>query len=220
MLTNYDNIVFDLGGVVVNLWRERCIEAFKRLGFADADGLLGLYVQNGLFLDLEEGRITPAGFYDGLRALCTANPGVTDKELEEAFNAFITDLPEHRLDALLELRKHKRVFALSNTNAVMYTSVLDRLFKQKPGLTARDYFDGLILSYEEGVCKPKPGIFVALLRRYGLNPARTLFLDDSETNCEAARTIGIDALRIEPGTEFTDALGITTDRICDSVRKH
>lgn len=195
--------MFDLGGVVVDLDRDRCIEALRALGMDDADRLLGLYVQEGVFLMLEEGMITPAGFYDALRAHC--RPGVTDIELEEAFCAFITGLPEHRLRALQQLRKTHKIYALSNTNAVMYTAVLDKLFRTG-GLTARDYFDGMVLSFEEKVCKPKPGIFHALINRYGLDPERTLFLDDSERNCEAARTVGLKSAQVPKGTEFTEIL--------------
>ncbi len=204
MLTKFDNIVFDLGGVIVDLRREQCIESFRSLGFKDVDGLLGLYVQNGLFLDLEEGRITPAEFYDGLRMLCD-NKRVTDIQLQDAFNSFLIGIPVKRLQALRRLRKKKKLFALSNTNAVMYTSALDELFRVE-GLSMRDYFDGIILSFEEKYCKPKPQIFEALLRRYQLDPSRTLFLDDSEVNCEAARGLGIAARQVEPGTEFMDIL--------------
>jgi putative hydrolase of the HAD superfamily len=193
MLTNIDNVVFDLGGVVVNLERERCIEAYKRLGYDQVEKDLDLYVQSGPFLELECGRITAAEFFDYMRPLC---PNATcDKDIEQAFTDFLVDLPVERLAAIRELRKHKRVFALSNTNAVMYDSWLDHAFRAE-GLTINDYFEGIIASFKEGCCKPEAAIFHALINRYHLDPARTLFLDDSAANCEAAHRCGLQAMQV------------------------
>ena len=76
------------------------------------------------------------------------------------------------------------------------------------GLSVLDYFDGMILSFQEKVCKPAPAIFEILLRRHSLEPEKTLFLDDSQKNCEAARRCGINALLVPEDTEFTELLGL------------
>lgn len=201
------NIVFDLGGVVIDLRRENAVEALTALGIRGVDELLGLYRQTGPFLELEIGELTAAEFFDAMRA--RAREGVTDLQLQEAFNSFLTGLPEERLDRLRELRrKGYRVFALSNTNAVMFGSWIASAFR-KQGLRADDYFDGIVASFREGVCKPDHEIFLRLLRRYGLDPAETLMLDDSEANCEAARHAGMHAEKVEaPGTG-RDMLALT-----------
>lgn len=205
MLTNIDNIVFDLGGVILDIDRDRCVKALDEIGIPDSASLLGLYRQDGIFLDIEEGRISAAEFYDRMRRM--ALRPVSCMEIEQAFDKFITGLPVARLKALRELRKTKKVFALSNTNAIMYETVIDRLFRAE-GLTMADYFDGQILSFREHHCKPDHDIFATLLHRYDLAGSRTLFLDDSEANCRAAREAGLLAAHVAPGTEFTEVLNI------------
>jgi len=188
MLTTIDNIVFDLGGVVIDLHRERCIEEFEKLGYADAGKDLDLYVQAGPFLALETGRITSAEFFSLVRRKCRQD--TTDKDIQNAFNAFLVALPKERLRALLALREKYRVFGLSNTNPVMYDSWISMAFSVD-GLRIDDYFEGVVKSFAEGVCKPDPAIFATLIRRYNLEPSRTLYLDDSPANCHAAESLGL-----------------------------
>lgn len=209
MLEQYSNIVFDLGGVVLDINRDRCVENLQKLGLKDAADLLDLYVQSGDFLALEEGTMSAAGFYDRLRA--RASQPVTDEQLTAAIDSFITGLPVHRLQALRKLREQgKRLYVLSNTNPIMYHGVIDRLFRQE-GLSIRDYFDGEIVSFQEKVCKPKHEIFEILKRRYNLDGKETLFLDDSEKNCAASRECGIDAVLVSPGEEFCEILSKNTE---------
>lgn len=207
MITTYTDIVFDLGGVILEIDRDRCVSRLNALGLEDAAELLDLYCQSGDFLKLEQGTLSAGGFFDSLRP--KAAPGVTDAEITGAINDFITGLPINRLRALRKLREQGfRLYVLSNTNPIMYHDAIDRLFRQE-GLCIRDYFDGEILSFQEKVCKPEAGIFEILLKRYHLDGEKTLFLDDSEANCEAARRCGMQAAHVAPGTEFMDILGIT-----------
>lgn len=206
MLTKYTDIVFDLGGVILNIDRDVCVAQLQSLGLKDAARILDLYCQSGNLLALEQGTLPACGFFDSLRA--KASPGTNDSQIADALNSFITGLPLERLQALRRLRgQGKRLYVLSNTNPIMYHGVIDGLFRQE-GLSIRDYFDGEIVSFQEKVCKPQPEIFEILLRRYGLDGKKTLFLDDSEANCEAARRCGIDAALVAPGTEFMGLLNI------------
>lgn len=192
---NIDNIIFDLGGVVINLKRENAVEALQRLGLEDADDMLGLYVQKEPFLDLETGRVTAAQFFDFLRTKMGSE--ISDTQIQKAFNAFLIDIPVERLQVLRRLREAGvRIFVLSNTNPVMYHSWIEEHFRQE-GLTIRDYFDGIVTSFEEGRCKPDVELFKTPLRRYGLDPDRTIMLDDSEANCNAARKAGMRSARID-----------------------
>lgn len=207
MLTDIDNVVFDLGGVVFDIDRDLCVERLKEIGLPHAASLLDLYRQQGDFLALEQGEISAAEFFDILRSQCTRGD-VTDKELEDALCCFITGLPVRRLEALRRLRQAgKRTFVLSNTNPIMYNSVIDRLFRQE-SLAINDYFDGIIASFAEKVCKPDPEIFGILLRRYALDPERTLFIDDSQTNVDAARDCGIKGLFLPKNADFIEVLNL------------
>ena len=188
------NIVIDLCGVMIDLDRDRCVEAFKSLGLSDVDSMLGLYRQEEPFLSIETGRITVSEFYDELRRRTGGH--IPDAAFERAFDSFPVALPVERLAALRRLRSAGyRTYMISNTNAIMFDGWIKRAFMQE-GLRVGDYFDGIVTSFAEGVCKPDPELFATVLRRYCLDAPESLLLDDSEANCEAARGLGMKAVRI------------------------
>lgn len=193
-----ENVVYDLGGVVIDLDRSQAVEGLRTLGILDADNLLDQYEQRGPFLMLETGRVDTGAFFDEMREIAIANgyPAPTDSQLTEAFNRFLVKLPVERLEILRKMRMAGyRIFVLSNTNPVMYNSWIARAFKAEGG-TINDYFDGIVASFQEGICKPEPVIFETVMRRYALNPSRTLMLDDSEKNCRGAASTGMHALQV------------------------
>ena len=98
--------------------------------------------------------------------------------------------------SLEALRKRGyRLFAISNTNPLMFHSRIESNFRAD-GKTIRDYFDGIVTSFEEGACKPDPLIFNRLMNRYALRPDETLLFDDSPANVEGARRRGLNAVRV------------------------
>lgn len=192
--------MIDLGGVMIDLDRDRCVAAFEALGLAGADRMLGLYRQEEPFLSIETGRISSAYFYDRMRELTGRD--ISDAAIEEAFDAFLVGLPVERLAALRRLRaRGYRTYMISNTNSIMYDGWIKRAFMQE-GLRVGDYFDGIVTSFAEGVCKPDAELFSTVLRRHGLEAGESLLLDDSEANCEAARTLGMKAVRIIGERDF------------------
>ena len=194
------NIVIDLGGVMIDLDRDRCVRAFKSLGLNDVDSMLGLYRQEEPFLSIETGRITVSEFYDELRH--RTHTGIGDIEFEKAFDEFLVALPVERLAALRRLRDAGyRTYMISNTNAVMFDGWIKRAFMQE-GYRVGDYFDGIVTSFAEGVCKPDPELFMTVLSRYGLDPSETLLLDDSEANCRSAESLGMRSVRIAGDKTF------------------
>lgn len=204
-MTKIRNLCFDLGGVVMDIRRVNCIAAFRQLGMAHPEDFLGEYVQGGPFAGIENGSVDPAGFRAALRPYLGAD--VTDEQIDAAFMAFLIGIPEHRLDELQELRRAGfGMYLLSNTNPVMWNGKISEEFR-KQGLSGPEaYFDGLVKSYEVKIMKPDAAIFELLTSRYGLKPEETLFLDDSEANCEAARRCGWKAMHIAPGSEFMPLL--------------
>ncbi|MDE6336228.1 MAG: HAD family phosphatase [Muribaculaceae bacterium] len=189
------NIIFDLGGVVIDLNRQRAADALEAIGIQDAPALLGEYEQKGPFLLLENGHSTTADFYDDMLPRC--RPNTTCTEIRDAFERFLMEIPIERLQAIRDLReKGFRLFVLSNTNPLMFNHWIDLAFRQE-GLTINDYFDGVVTSYQEKLCKPDPEIFQHVVDRYGLDPKETVMLDDSAKNCESARSIGLNAIQID-----------------------
>ena len=199
MLTR--DLLFDLGGVIVDIDRQKCVEAFQALGFSDIASFLGEYGQKGIFLQLEEGKVTPSRWRQALRPHMPES--VTDTQIDDAFQAFITGIPRERLQALRDLRaKGHRLYVISNTNAVMWDGIIADLFRQE-GLSVDDYFDGIVTSFEAGCCKPDPQIFNLVLDRFGLNAPEVTFFDDSADNCRRAAEMGFRAIHVPPASSFT-----------------
>ena len=196
------NLLFDLGGVVIDIERRRCVEAFEALGLKNADSFFGEYVQSGVFLGLENGSVGVDEFHKALR---DAMPdGISDYQIDQAFQQFIVGIPVKRLEALRQLRcKGYGIYLLSNTNPIMWRDKIANEFG-KEGLRREDYFDGMVTSFEARSCKPDSEIFKYTIENLGLNPAETLFFDDSLANVEAAKALGFQAVEVKPGTEFMD----------------
>lgn len=193
-MKKYKNIIFDLGGVIIDIERENAAKALEQLGIVEADRLLGEYEQKGVFLLLEEGRLSDAEMYDSLLPMC--NQGTTCTDIKTAFEKFLTGLPMERLRTVEKIRKAGfKTYVLSNTNPIFYNDWIARAFRQD-GKSINDYFDGIVVSFQELMCKPNPDIFRNLLTRYGLKAEETLFLDDSAANCAAANSLGIHTICI------------------------
>lgn len=198
------NLLFDLGGVIVDIERSRCVEAFRALGLENAESYFGDYAQTGVFMQIEDGSISEDQFHNYLRHLLPE--GTTNAQIDTAFQKFIVGIPEHRLRALRHLRAQGyKLYLISNTNPIMWNGVLAQEFR-KEGLERADYFDGMITSFEAKSAKPDTEIFLQLYQRYGFRPAETLFFDDSQANIEAGRSLGLQTAHVRPGTEFTDYL--------------
>ena len=199
------NIIFDLGGVIIDIRREAAAAALQHLGIVEADRLLGEYEQKGVFLLLEEGRLSDAEMYDSLLPLCA--PDTTCTDIKTAFEEFLTGLPVERLKTIDCLRaKGYKTYVCSNTNPIFYNDWIAKAFRQD-GKSINDYFDGIVASFQELMCKPNPDIFRNLLERYRLDPEETVFLDDSEANCASADTLGIHTVCItETGTDSFEAV--------------
>ena len=197
------NLLFDLGGVIMDIERDRAVRALEAAGLTEADSLLGEYGQKGAFLALERGEIDAAEFRRQLRPLF--DRPVTDEEIDAAFTQFLIGIPVSRLKALRELRRRYKVYMLSNTNPIMFEGFISDEFR-KEGLDMSAYFDGIVTSYEAKCYKPEKAIFDYACGHCGILPEETLFFDDSQSNVEAARALGFNAALVAPGKDFTDII--------------
>lgn len=193
-------LLFDLGGVITDIKRERCAEAFRRLGMPDPDAFLGEYAQKGPFLQLEEGALTSGQFRNEIRALIPHE--VTDAQIDEAFVQFIVGIPVDRLRKLEELHRRYPLYVLSNTNPIMWNTVLASEFR-KDGHDINYYFDGIVTSFEAKCCKPDARIFEEVLGKFNLVPEQVTFFDDSQANCDAARALGFKAVWVDTTRDFS-----------------
>lgn len=183
------NIVFDFGGVVVTLDHNQAVRKFKALGLKDAEKQLDPYTQGGIFGELEMGKISAQQFVEQLSTLCGKQ--CSYKDCSEAWLAYRKEVPRRNLKALLKLREEGfRLILLSNTNPFMMEWAESGEF-DGDGHPVGYYFDNVYASYREGVMKPDPAFFQSVLRKEGIMPEETLFVDDGPRNVAAASQLGI-----------------------------
>ena len=191
------NIIFDLGGVILNINPQLTIDAFRNLGWHD------FYEENNqsngkeLFYSLESGSSSSEVFRNNVREMTGLHRN--DAEIDTAGTAMILDIPADRIRYLEELKKSYRLFLLSNTNEI-HRVKFHREFEANFGYSLYDLFEHNFYSHEMGMRKPNPQIYIQALTEAGLEPEETLFIDDMEENIEAAKTTGMKVLHIKPGT--------------------
>lgn len=197
--TSISTLIFDFGGVLINLKREAAIDAFRKLGLDTADQLLDNYVQSGIFMQLENGSLSAADFRDEVRKLTA--PTVTDEQIDQALYAFLLDIPAEKLELLLALRRKFRVVMLSNTNPIHFPWCAATKFTYK-GHQLGDFFDACYLSYELKCSKPDAEIFYKLLAAEGVAPESCLFFDDGIQNIQAAQALHFQTVLVKPNEDL------------------
>ena len=130
---------------------------------------------------------------------------VSFEEAQHCWLGFLKDVPTAPLQYLLNLRKHFRLCLLSNTNPFMMAFTRSPQFSEL-GQPITHFFDRLYCSYEMGLCKPSPDIFLRALSAEGIAPEQALFLDDSTANIEAAAALGIHTLHVPTNAPFPPLL--------------
>ncbi len=193
------NIIFDLGGVVIDLDVKRTYDGFRRLFGEDVMNLEHGYLRSTLQTDYETGAIDSEAFLDGLVAL--ALEGVTRQDIVDAWNAMLKGIPKERAFTLERLSGKYRLFILSNTNSI-HEECFERMLPGHDRLS--DIFEKAYYSHRIGCRKPDPEAFRAVLEGSRLKPEETLFVDDLEVNIEAAKKMNLHTLHVEQNMEITD----------------
>lgn len=191
------NIIFDLGGVILNIDYNLTINAFKTSGIENFDNLYTQAQQSSLFDDLETGKISPNDFYISLRNISKSN--ISDIEIEKAWNAMLLDLPKERIDLLNQVKTNYNIFLFSNTNIIhfeAYKKYIDKTF----GFDFNALFKKAYYSHEIGMRKPNKNGFEHILTKNNLNASETLFIDDSIQHIQGAGSLGINTYHLTDKT--------------------
>ena len=197
---NIKNIVFDLGGVLVDLDFKNAINGLQQAGFANVKEQLQAFDQDGIFKKFELGEIDSDQFRTAIRENSTVT--LTDEEVDTLWNSMLLEVPRKKLELILDLRSKYMVYLLSNTNAIHWDYVCKNAFNYR-GFRMEDYFEETFLSFEMHLAKPDKAIFEKVLSEANLLPEETLFIDDSEANCKAAQEVGIHAHHYHIGDDLS-----------------
>lgn len=190
---NVKNIIFDLGGVILNLDMNRTLTALEKLAGKAIE--INLINGNPLFEAYESGLITSQEFLNGLRDFVGQSP--TDEQIIEAWNAMLLDLPQERIDLLRTIAQEKRIFLLSNTNEI-HLNAFQKIVKAETDLQILDeVFEKAYYSYQMFDRKPKASIFQTVLNNHQLLPSETLFIDDTEIHIKTAQMCQIQTFHLK-----------------------
>lgn len=198
MKANIKNVIFDFGGVIVDLSIHATVAAFQKLG-ADTEGFLGKYGQQGVFRRLEMGELTPEEFCQELL------PEVSQEQICEAWNSMLVGIPHRRLQAIEALSHRYHISLLSNTNDIHWDYSLQEHFLPQ-GYDPDKMFEYVFLSQRLHLAKPDREIFAEVLRQSGYKAEETLFVDDSEANCKAFAELGVQTLTPSHPDEWLQTL--------------
>ena len=194
------NIIFDLGGVIINIDYNRTSRAFKELGIKDFDEIYSQAKQNNTFNAIETGNLSPEEFRSYLKKYLTNK---TDLEIDTAWNSMLLDLPKKRIELLMEIKSNYRIFLLSNTNEIhvnAFTTYIEANFGKN---LFEQIFEQHYYSNEIGFRKPTADAFNHVLDSNGLKAEETLFIDDSIQHIEGAKKVGLNTAWLEPTKDVT-----------------
>ncbi len=188
------NIIFDLGGVFLNIDFAKTEAAFAQLGVTNFNSYITQHSITDLFESLETGKISPSQFHESFRK--KSGTSLTDAQIANAWNALLLDFPPERIEWLNKIRSRYGVYLFSNTNKIHYDAFIEFFNKQTGFGDFNSYFIKAWYSHELGMRKPYPSAYLHILNEQHLIAAETLFIDDTLKNIEGAREAGLQTIHL------------------------
>lgn len=192
-----DAIIFDLGGVLLNIDFKNVSIAFRNLGLHNFDELYSQNTVGRLFHDLETGHISNDDFFDAINR--NSSKPISSEDIIDSWNSMLLDFREKSLKALGDLKSRYRLFLLSNTNSI-HLKAFNSIFQKTNGDGSfNNYFEKAYYSNEIGLRKPDPESYQLVIDENNLVASRTLFIDDTVPNIEGAKKVGLQTHLLLPG---------------------
>lgn len=190
-------VIFDMGGVILDLDMGLCVRNFKEMaGFSDIEEYLDIYHQKGFISDFEEGLSSEEDFYQECLKHCPK--GTSREVLEYSFQSLLTGVKPDVARQIRALSKDYDLYVLSNNNPLCTRRFLHLL--EKEGI--RDCFKDMFFSFRMKLLKPGEAIFRETLGQIGCKPQEALFIDDAADNVEGAKVAGLNAVLYRDGMEI------------------
>ncbi len=189
-LEGVKNIIFDLGGVILNIEYQLTIDEFKKLGIDNFEDIFSQYKQSVLSDNFEIGRISELEFHEGIKKISGVD--FTFQESKNAWNALLLDLPKARIHLLKKLAQNYRLFLFSNTNETHYNQFVSQVSDDFDSIFEKTYYSHLF-----GKRKPNKDAFQTILKENNLQASETLFVDDSIQHIKSAESLGISVILIQ-----------------------
>ena len=201
LLNGIRNIIFDLGGVILDIDIPKTKRAFEALGVSNIDEFFGIGKAASIFKEQEVGSISDDDFIAQLGEM--GGRSLQREDVIAAWNAMLIRFPEERIALLKKLRQRYKLFLFSNTNAI-HLKAFHKMFREQFGSSLDDLFDKVYYSHVMGVRKPDEKSFRFILEDSRLNASETLFVDDAGINIEGAERVGLKTLYLEKGKDIIE----------------
>lgn len=196
-------IIFDMGGVLVDLDIEDCKRAFKEyLGYEKIDELIDPCHQKGIYGDLEEGKLSGDEFRK--LVLAESRPGSVAEDVDRAMWHILTGIEPYKAQLLKRLSESYELYLLSNNNEVCLPR--SRAMFAEAGTPMETLFKKCFYSFEMKALKPSEAFYKAVVAEIGLPAEQMFFIDDSQKNVDGAIAAGLPAVYYEPGTDLVKLL--------------
>ena len=193
------NIIFDFGGVIINIDYTKSINEFKKLGIKKSEHLYSKERQSNLFDLLEKGQISEDEFLTILKKLTKKKD---EKKIKDAWNSMLLDIPVERIHLLNKIKSKYKLYLLSNTNEIHIKEIKKRI-GNKNWIQFVNLFNNVYLSYEVKLRKPEQEIFKCLLEKEKINAEETLFIDDSIQHIKSAQKLNIHSYHLKDNENIT-----------------
>lgn len=207
-----NNIIFDFGGVILNIDKNRALTAFFELGIDPGQAASFLQERDSIIIRHEKGLISPFQFRDEIRQMLAVP--VSDQTIDRAWNSILLDFPQSRIRLLEKLVSCYRLFILSNTSSIHYTCYM-QTFRDTYSRDFNSLFEKTYWSFLIGMRKPDDVVYRHVLSDGEMAASETLFIDDSAVNVEAARKAGMHGYHLSDGE---DICSLFDDAGCLAVR--
>ena len=203
-----ENIIFDLGNVIIDLDIERTWLHLKHwLGDDYELNLKNIRPDEDIFIQFEIGRISEEDFFETLRNIVAAPLSI--RHLKEAWNAMLLQIPPKRFEMLSRLKEKYNVYLLSNTNKT-HVDWVDGYLKTVYGFSIQDFderfFHKSYYSHLIHLRKPNDNIYEFVLQDAGIKAENTLFIDDNAHNIEGAKRVGLQTILHPVGDEIVETM--------------
>ncbi len=194
-------IIFDLGGVIIDLGFDEMVKKFDQLGIKNFGDAFNPLRQIDFFEQLELGSISSEEFYKKFRKNFLTD--LSNDQIEATWNLIIKDFKIERMLLLEKLAQNHPLYLFSNTNAI-HARYFEKNCLNQLGKPLSHYFHETFYSHELHLRKPEPAAFKEVLRRAKLQAEETLFIDDNHENILGAKSVGLQTYHLKFPEDLLD----------------
>ena len=196
-------VIFDMGGVLVDLDIEDCKKVFREeLGYYGIDQIIDACHQKGIYGELEAGSLSAEEFRNIV--LAEAREGATAADVDHAMSHILVGIAPYKAELLKRMAQKYDLCMLSNNNPICLP--YSRKMFEDAGVPLEKVFRKCYMSFEMKSLKPSAEFYKAVMSDIGRPSDEVIFIDDSQKNVDGAIAAGMPAVYYEPGTDLSALL--------------